>query len=206
MLDSAEYEVDLSIPIRKMKPKRTYAAGVKEPSPIDSCETPRYALDPLVQYISRSKAIWEPAAGSGRMVRHLESFGYRVLGSTIDNGANFFDVTCDGCDMIVTNPPYGIKFQWIERCYDLGLPFALLLPVETIGAKRCQAAMKRYGAEILLLNRRINFKMPNKGFEGSAQFPTLWFCHGILPAPICYGDITYYEEPEFDPISDVVKA
>jgi hypothetical protein len=108
----------------------------------------------------------------------------------------------------VTNPPYGIKFAWIERCYELGKPFALLLPVETIGSQRCQKAMQRYGCEILLLNRRVNFYMPNKGFDGQAQFPVLWFTHGILPAPICYGDIVYRDEPEYAPvtISDTVDV
>lgn len=181
---------------RPMKPKRSNAGSTHKVSPMDQCETPKYALDPLVQYISKRNAIWEPFAGTGRMVRHLESFHYRVLGSTIENDENFFDVTCEGYDVIITNPPYSIKYKVLQRCYALGKPFALLVPVETIGASSAQTFMRAYGAEILLLSKRVNFHMPQKGWDSSAQFPVLWLCHGILPAPICYGEINYYPEPE----------
>jgi hypothetical protein len=91
----------------------------------------------------------------------------------------------------MTNPPYSFKFDWLARCYELGKPFALLVPVETIGAKAAQRLMERYGAEQLLLDKRINFEMPNKGWAGSsAQFPVLWLCWRMLPQPIVYGRIT----------------
>jgi hypothetical protein len=194
--DSSEYDVDIKVPIREMKPKRGYKAGIYTPSPIDSCETPSYALDPLVPYIPKHYGIWEPAAGTGRMVRALERRGYRVLGSTIENGENFFDIEADGVDIIVTNPPFGIKFDWLERCYALGNPFALLLPVETIGAKRAQALIKEHGMEMLLLNRRVDFYMPNKGNAGSAQFPTFWWCHNVLPRQIICADLIKVEDDE----------
>jgi hypothetical protein len=40
----------------------------------------------------------------------------------------------------------------------------LLVPVETIGTKGAQRLMERYGAEILLLDKRVNFRMPQKGW------------------------------------------
>jgi hypothetical protein len=58
-----------------------------------------------------------------------------------------------------------------------------------IGAQSAQKFMKKYGAEILLLDKRVNFKMPNKGWGGTAQFPVLWLCHKLLPEPIMYGHI-----------------
>lgn len=92
---------------------------------------------------------------------------------------------------IITNPPYSVKFPWIERCYALGKPFALLVPVETIGARAGQRLMERFGAELLLLDKRVNFEMPLKGWNGSsAQFPVLWLCWQLLPAPLVYGRIT----------------
>jgi hypothetical protein len=79
----------------------------------------------------------------------------------------------------------------LARCYELGRPFALLVPVETIGAKSAQTLMERHGSELLLLNRRVNFEMPQKGWAGSsAQFPVLWLCWKMLPAPIVYGKVT----------------
>lgn len=116
----------------------------------------------------------------------------------IITGENFFvDQNVEDTEVIVTNPPYSIKYPWLERCYQIGKRFALLVPLEMIGAARAQVQMKQHGAEIMLLDKRVNFGMPNKGFEGSsAQFPVCWLCHGILPAPIVYGHIEYPNKQE----------
>lgn len=173
-----------------MKPKVNRAGSVEAGKGYDRCNTPAYALDPLLPYIRRGWAIWEPAAGTGNLVGALGSRGYAVTGSDILDGRNFFDYQPPTFDAIVTNPPYSIKFDWLARCYALGKPFALLVPVETIGAQAAQRLMERHGAELLLLNRRVNFEMPNKGWEGSsAQFPTCWLCWRMLPAPIIYGKL-----------------
>lgn len=168
-----------------VKPKTNY-----KPGPQDNCGTPMYALDPLLPYLKKDWAIWEPAAGDGMMVRGLEYHGYTVIGSDISSDNDFLLTECEGADAIVTNPPYSQKPQFIRRCYSLGLPFALLLPVETIGSGRVQKMMKSYGVELLLLDKRVNFFMPNKGFDGAgAQFPVLWYCWKLLPQQICYGEI-----------------
>lgn len=173
-----------------MKPKQNRKSDPNQSLPMDRCETPAYALDPLLPYLTRCVVIWEPACGSGRITRVLEAQGYDVLETDILDGDNFFD-TYPPCrwDAIVTNPPYSIKPQWIRRCYDLGQPFALLVPVETIGTGEVQRMMEEHGAELLLLNKRVNFYMPS-GKGSSAQFPVLWFCWRLLPAPIVYGRIT----------------
>jgi hypothetical protein len=121
----------------------------------------------------------------------LGIIGTDIHGKHADPPRNFFDWQPAIFSAIVTNPPYSIKFDWLERCYELGKPFGLLVPVETIGAKAAQTLMERHGSELLLLNRRVNFEMPNKGWAGSsAQFPVLWLCWQMLPAPIVYGKIT----------------
>lgn len=180
-----------------MKPKQNRKADAAQSLPMDRCETPAYALDPLLPYLLPSWRIWEPACGSGRIVRALEAQGWQAYGTDILTDHNFFfgSPLLFDWDAIVTNPPYSIKPEWIRRCYDLGKPFALLVPVETIGTGEVQRMMERYGAELLLLNKRVNFYMPNIGMgkpgkPSSAQFPVLWFCWRILPAPIVYGRIT----------------
>lgn len=178
-----------------MKPKINRAGDTSESQGYDRCQTPPYALDPLLPYLKQFEDIWEPASGSGNIVNVLELAGHAVTGSDILHGRNFFDWQPDRFDAIVTNPPYSCKFLWLERCYELGKPFALLVPVETIGAQAAQRQMERHGAELLLLNRRVNFEMPNRGLEGadgwksSAQFPVLWLCWKMLPAPIVYGKL-----------------
>lgn len=176
-----------------MKPKTNRSGDRNASGPMDRCQTPAYALDPLLPYLSPAWTLWEPACGEGLITAHLWEKGFRHLeASDILTGQNFFTYQPAAWDVQVTNPPYSIKFPWIKRSYELGKPFALLVPVETIGAQQCQRLMAQYGAEIMLLDRRINFKMPHKGWHGSAaQFPVLWFCHGLLPEPILYGHVTY---------------
>jgi hypothetical protein len=162
------------------------------PQGYDACQTPAYAIEPLMPYLASHRIIWEPARGEGLLAAALEQSGLKVVGSDILTGQNFFEFEADPIySAIVTNPPYSLKFKWLERCYQLGKPFALLLPVETLGAKTAQEMFKHYGAEFLLLNKRVSFKMPNKGWDGAgAQFPTMWVCWKLLPTTIVYGEIT----------------
>jgi len=129
--------------------------------------------------------------GDGHIVDALAAAGVDAFGTDLLEGSNFFSTRPDRFDCIVTNPPYSVKFEWIERCYELGSPFALLMPLETLGSGRAQAFFERHGVEMILLNKRVHFKMPNIGYEGSgAWFPVAWFTHGLnIGSPIVYGKI-----------------
>lgn len=163
-----------------MKPKSNHTGDQYTPQGIDACQTPAYALSPLLPHLDLSWRIWEPAAGEGYLAGALSVAGYDCVAGDILRGQNFFQYQPDRWTAIVTNPPYSIKFKWLARCYELAKPFALLMPVETIGAKSAQILFRKFGAEIIWLDKRVNFKMPNKGWEGSsAQFPTAWFTWGL---------------------------
>lgn len=182
-----------------MKPKVNRKADPTQSLTMDRCESPAYSLDPLLPYLKPFYRIWEPACGTGRIVRVLEAEGYQVAASDILDGTNFLTPGSEPpfhWQAVVTNPPYSLKPQFIRRCYDLGKPFALLVPVETIGTGAVQRMMETYGCELLLLDKRVNFYMPNKGNAGSAQFPVLWFCWHLLPAPIVYGRITRRQDEQ----------
>lgn len=168
---------------------RNQAIDPHASDPRDRCYTPAYALDPLLPYLP-SGVVWEPAAGSGSLVRALEAAGRTVYASEIERGQNFFTHAPPAAWAVqVTNPPYSSKYHWIEHSYALGKPWALLLPLETLGAWSAQKHFRRHGVEVLLLNKRVNYYMPIKGIEGSANFPSAWFCWRLLPAPIVYGSI-----------------
>ena len=49
------------------------------------------------------------------------------------------------------------------------------MPVEVLGAQRAQTLFREHGVEVIFMDKRINFKMPNKGYEGTAHFPSAWF-------------------------------
>ena len=174
-----------------MKPKSNSKSGLR-----DNCQTPPYALEPLLPYL-KSSFIWECASGKGVLLRELRKHFLVVVGTDISEGKDFLKFKDWAYDfemqdfIIVTNPPYSIKYKWLEKCYRIGLPFALLLPVETIGSSKAQKMFSEYGMEIILMSPRVDFYMPNKGHEGTgAQFPTAWFTWGLnLPQQINFATL-----------------
>jgi hypothetical protein len=164
-----------------MKPKQNRQGADSTTRPFDRCQTPAYAIEPLRPYLKPGWRIWEPASGDGMIVTTLQEWGHKVIAGDILKGSDFFQYDPgDDYNAQITNPPYSIKYRWLERCYNLGKPFALLLPVETLGAKSAQDLFVGYDVEVILLDKRVNFKMPNAGWkESSAQFPTCWITHGL---------------------------
>ena len=161
-----------------MKPKENKGYNI---GTYDECQTPPYALDPLIPYLDHDFMIWECAAGKRVLVRSLvQDCGYNVMSTDITDpmgNGDFFEINALVNDyIIVTNPPYSLKYEWLERCYDLRHPFALLMPVEMLGTAKGQKLFNRYGIEVIFVSPRVDFYMPNKGYEGGgAQFPTAWF-------------------------------
>lgn len=178
-----------------MKKPRSNRSGGK----VNNCQTPDYALDPLLPYLPKHWTIWECAAGEGYLAQALNKAGYEVQLSDILTGQDFFSYRpLLHVDCIVTNPPYNpnqMKTDWVRRCYDLGLPWACLMPVETIGSGGIQEMFDKNGVEIIYLHSRINFKMPNKGWGGKAQFSAAWFTWGLhIGAPMTFSSFTRREQ------------
>jgi len=126
----------------------------------DEYVTPYYAVVPLVGHLNRAMRVWCPAdTEDSQIVKCLRDKGFQVHATDIKTGQDFFNYTPDfEFDIIVTNPPYSLKNEWIERCGQLGKPFALLLPVTTLCSKKRLVLFERYGApDIILFDRRIGF-------------------------------------------------
>ena len=178
-----------------MKPKLNNKGSLIGDKLMDQCLTPFYAVGPLLPYLDKSAILWDGFfAGGFQKLRAsmpvvLQHY-YNITFSGIVWGQNFFNYEPDKWDIFVTNPAYSIKFSVLKRCYELGKPFALLLPVEVLGAKTAQVMFEKYGMEVILLNKRVDFYMPKKGFKSSAQFPTCWITSGLnIGRDITYGKL-----------------
>jgi hypothetical protein len=68
---------------RIMKPKQNKAGVVDSSQSFDCCQTPPYAIDPLIPYLSRDLVYWDPFGGRGSIVRTMRSLGYQMIGSDI---------------------------------------------------------------------------------------------------------------------------
>jgi hypothetical protein len=80
------------------------------------------------------------------------------LGAKVIYGITDFLQTDYDFDFLITNPPFSIKDQVIERVLTLGKPATLVLPLDTLGGVKRHSLYKEFGyPEIYVPTRRINF-------------------------------------------------
>lgn len=149
----------------------------------DDYQTPPSALAPLLPHLKKEWVIWECAAGKGNLVRELRRTGHKVIATDIITGLNFLTNqptgnSYDSWDCIVTNPPYSLKDEFIARCYALGKPFALLMPLTSLEGRKRQSLFGLHGVEMIIMERRVNFVTPS-GEGGGSWFMTAWFTWGL---------------------------
>lgn len=140
----------------------------------DELYTPMYAVEPITDAIfSATDVIWCPFDTSeSNIVKFFKERGYKVIHSHISEGKDFFQYEPDEhYDIIISNPPYSIKDQVLERCYQLGKPFALLLPITALEGSRRGKLFKSKGIDLLVLDKRVDFNG-----KGKCWFNTSWFC------------------------------
>jgi len=141
----------------------------------DDFQTPPEALKPLLPYLKKDWLIWECASGKGNLVDALNKKGFLTEGTDILTGYDFLNWKPKEFDCIITNPPFSLKQEFLARCYQLKKPFALLLPLTTFETRKRQELFEKYGIEVILFDKRINFETPNKVEKSSSWFATAWF-------------------------------
>lgn len=140
----------------------------------DECYTPPEQVAPLLKYLDKNLTYYEATSGiSSNILNGFQSHGWNMVGS---NGKDFFECGPDDVyDGIVTNPPYSIKDKFIEHCYNLGKPFALLLPVAAFQGNKRGALFMEHGMSAIVYNSRVDFTG-----KGAPPFGVAWFVHGFI--------------------------
>jgi hypothetical protein len=157
----------------KMPPKKSGSSDHFQTDPSDV----RF----MSQFLPKEWVIWENACGQGKIVSTLKEDGFEVIGTDVMQGFDFISPLIpppENFDCIFTNPPYSIKDEWLQRCYDIGKPFALLMPITALGEQERVKMYNKYGVDVLLPPARINFGTPSGEGSGS-WFYAAWFCKGI---------------------------
>jgi len=140
----------------------------------DEIYTPDYAINPLLPFLNKDWKIWECAWGTGALKEHLTKKGFIVVGEPDDNFLDRQEVYLNKFDIIITNPPYSKKEEFLKTAYKIGRPFAFLLPLTALEGKKRGELFRQYGIQLIIPDRRINFITPNRG--KSSWFATAWFC------------------------------
>ena len=150
----------------------------------DEAYTPDYAIIPILKYISKELKVWCPfdKEWSG-YVKLLRDNGNEVILSHIDEGKDFFFFDPEDYDIIISNPPFSIADDILERLYSLGKPFMLLLPLKYLQGVRRNRLFIENGFQLLTFDKRIGFYGDQEKTvikEGNSQASS-YFCWKSLP-------------------------
>ena len=156
----------------------------------DELYTPEYAIKPLLKYIPKNAVVWECTDyGSSNISKVILENGHKVITTHLNTNLDFLtDMPDFDFDIIITNPPYSLKDDFIRKCYELGKPFALLLPLTALEGIKRGEMFEKNGIELLVLDKRVDFTG-----KKSCWFNTSWFCKGLLPRQMIFEKISKEE-------------
>lgn len=127
----------------------------------------------------------------------LRAQGNKVICTHIDNGQDFFTVSVPQCDMIISNPPYSVKTEVLERLFEIDKPFAMLVGVVGLFESQRRFDMfKNNEFEIMYLNRRVAYFKDYADQKPSLNppFSSVYVCHKMLPKQIMFEEIQKNKE------------
>ena len=151
----------------------------------DDYMTPKYAWENIIKYIPKNKITWEAFYGDGNSGKYLEELGLKVIHEQVD----FFNNNLG--DMIISNPPFSLSKEIMNRLYELDKPFILILPASKITTSYFRK-WKDKNIQIIIPRKRIHFiKKVNgeipKGWKNACAFDCFYYCYKMnLPKDILY--------------------
>lgn len=155
--------------------KRALINYIQKPK-YDELYTPEYAIKPLLKYLPKNITIWECTDyGESNITSILRGGGYNVISTKKEDFDFLIDKPDFDFDMIITNPPYSLKDEFIKKCYEYKKPFCLLLPITSLEGIQRGNMFRENGIEVIVFDKRVEF-IKDKG----NWFNTSWFCWKVL--------------------------
>lgn len=149
----------------------------------DLFSTPRYAVELLVPFLpdihTLNLVVWECACGDHHITKVLRECGYNVVESDLKYAPEQNFLTHKTPPrlpyVVVTNPPFSAKNQFLNRCIELDVPFALLIPISY--SKAVIDAIRFHGCQRITPTKRIDYITPT-GLSGAnghtSYFHSFW--------------------------------
>lgn len=172
----------------------------------DECYTPYYAVEPLLEFISKDKVIWCPFDEEWSAFYNLfTEQGYKVIRSSLCDGHDFFTYEPnEHYDIIISNPPFSKKDDVLKRLYDLDKPFAMLLPLNSLQSKKRFEMFISGGVELLSFDSRIGYhdQKTFQKYASSNHYGSAYFCRNVLPDKLVLRKLHKYQRPLLEEVSD----
>lgn len=159
----------------------------------DEFYTPRYAVEPILNFIPKGSKIWCPFDTLDSLfVKILRDLGFEVVNSHINYGTDFFTCEVPECTHIISNPPYSLKNEVFERLFKIKKPFAMLVGVVGLFESQKRFEMFRDNQfEIMYLNRRVSYFKDYLDEKPALNppFSSVYLCSQMLPDRIVFEEI-----------------
>lgn len=122
----------------------------------DEAYTPRYAVEIILPYLKPQSTIWcHFDKDYSEYVRVFKENGFNVINTHIDDGGDFFKIEVPKCDYIISNPPYSNKRAVLRRLNQIGIPYAMFLPITLLND---DYSSELDGIQFLIPSKRTEFK------------------------------------------------
>ena len=163
--------------------------GLKQAQVFDELYTPKNAVIPLIKYIDKSLKIVLPFdTKESQYYKVLKENNYNVECLHLTNGEDFFLNMFDEYDLIISNPPFSIKDQIIERLYLIDKPFIVLLPLTALSGIKRVGMFKKYGIDLIIFDKRINYIIRGKQSKGN-WFASAYFTYKVLKDKLVFEEL-----------------
>ena len=155
----------------------------------DDYMTPKSAWENIKQYIPKVE-IWEAFYGDGESGKYLTELGFNTIHEDID----FFEN--DKGEIIVSNIPFSMSKEVLERLVELNKPFILIMPSSKINTQYFRKLFSNIDdpIQIIIPRKRIQFvktvngKVP-ENYKSCCNFDCFYYCWKMnLPRDIVWLD------------------
>ena len=163
----------------------------------DEVYTPYYAVEPLLEFVSKDKIIWCPFDEEwSAFYQTFKRGGYKVVRSSLVEGKDFFEYEPEQWDIMISNPPFSKKDEVLKRAFELGKPFALLLPCNSIQGKARHQIFKNE-IQMLAFDLRVDYHTLGnmQTYTKGNHFGSAYFCRDFLPSKLELRHLEKYEKP-----------
>jgi len=154
----------------------------------DECYTPRYGVEPLLEFLPRfkEKIIWLPFDDEeSEFVKCFRENGYKIVNSHIRTGQDFYFYEPEEWDLIVSNPPFTNKKDIFKRAIGFNKPFCLLMSLTWLNDSTPKKLFRDKGLQLLMFEERMTFKGQEKD---KINFSSAYYCRDFLPEQIVIRD------------------
>lgn len=147
----------------------------------DEYYTPPILVEAILPYIKPNSTVWCPFdTNNSEFVIQLYQEGHNVIHSHIWDGVDFFKCKVPECDYIISNPPFTKKLKVLDRLYEIGKPFGMILGLPILNYQEVGQFFLDKDLQLLIVDKKVSFDGNTSSFNNS------YFCYKLLPKDLMF--------------------